>query len=578
MPTVPRLQRSVSTAPLPDTSLRSAPSEDAFGAAVARGTNAVARTASDIYVAEQQRANEQALFEAGRKLNEWELANVYDPVNGAVAKRGRNAFDLPRQLDDNLAKSAEGIEGGLGNEVQREAFRRMLATRRQQVQEFAQRHEGREREVFYQEQFEADLESSKEIASADPARAEAQIAVQRQRTLQHLRDRGLPAEAIAQELQRHETDTHGRVITAMLGQGQDQAAKEYYARVRERMDPDARPKLDAWMKDAEQRGEGRRISAELYDSHATLSEALETLEKRDLSDEVYDETKARLRERFALKRQAEEEQAHKRFDDAADIVEQDPSRLDDLRRNPAVWQELTIGERRSLETRADQILFDRKPKDGSDAYLELRRLAAVSPDAFSDTRLSERRHELSDGDYARLQEFQADIEARRTNASAKPSKTFGGILTVNQVVDGTLRQIKLDPERGVGSSNPDERVVAFERQLDRAVAAEQAVKQRELEAPEVQAIADRLITEEVISTPRGTFSPLRIFDSTDEETIRAFQRPGADRFVASPAQIPANKQKDNIDALTKALKRAPTDDEIVENYNTTIARQTPNAQ
>ena len=260
MPRVPLYgEPKAETRPLPGVRIATDAPISVFGGGpiLAQASN----TAIAIMQDEKDKADEQAVYEARRKLNDWERTAIYDPQNGALAQKGKNAFDLPERMAKDYDKAASGIESGLGNEVQKSAFRRIRDARRGQVMDWTERHVAGERERYYEESYQADMESSKQRIALHPDKPEVQAAefeIMRQRIAGRAMERGMPAEQVPLEIQKQEADAHGRVITALITANADTAAKAYYDKVQDKLDEKQRARFKAAVTAAVADGEGMR--------------------------------------------------------------------------------------------------------------------------------------------------------------------------------------------------------------------------------------------------------------------------------------------------------------------------------
>lgn len=190
--------------------------------------NTVSQVA-DQYAKEQ---DAQAVFEAKRKLDEWEQAKVYDPQNGAIAKRGKDAFDLPNQLPSELDKFAGEISGGLTSNRQKQAFQEMLLSRKGQLTNWASRHALREREVYDEGQYQADVTGSmNRVATLAGAgeidTAKAEIATMQARTVGFLRAKGRSEEEIGSAVKQNTSKAHVSVLNRYLEANDPAKAEEY---------------------------------------------------------------------------------------------------------------------------------------------------------------------------------------------------------------------------------------------------------------------------------------------------------------------------------------------------------------
>jgi hypothetical protein len=209
------------------------------GGAVGRAVQGLGATLTQLGEAQQKELDAQAVFEAKRKLDEWERSAVFDPESGAASKRGRDAFDLPERLPQEFDKAAGEIGQGLSTQRQRMAFQEVAAQRRNSLAGWADRYAQQQRTVFEQGQYEADIASAADRAAlyaTDPATVGAELQAMRARTIGFLRGRGASEEEIQQALLNNATALHGQVAQTLL-RTDPMAAKQYLDQNKASIDP-----------------------------------------------------------------------------------------------------------------------------------------------------------------------------------------------------------------------------------------------------------------------------------------------------------------------------------------------------
>jgi hypothetical protein len=297
MPTVPLYrEQTVRQSPLPNARFTTQLGPNASGQNLGQALQGIG---ARMWQEEKDKADEQALYEARRKLNDWELGAIYDPKNGAISKRGRDAFALPDELTSDYNRVASEIEGSLAGDNQKLAFRKVAEARRMQVMEWTTRHVAAERRNFYEQQYVADMESSAERASMNPDVAPGEIRIQGLRTIDYLSDQGASKEVIQQALQKRESDTHQRVVNRLLARAQDVDAFTYYQTYKERIDPDVQAKIDQAFQQNELHTESRRRQQETEEERRrrkvgddVLKEALSLQADGKLTRQIADQAKA----------------------------------------------------------------------------------------------------------------------------------------------------------------------------------------------------------------------------------------------------------------------------------------------
>lgn len=222
------------------------------GGQVARAVEGLGSTLTQLGENQQKELDAQAVFEARRKLDEWERTAVFDPEKGAAGKRGRDAFDLPETLPQEFDKIAGEVGGSLSTNRQRQAFQEMAASRRNNLAGWADRYAQQQRTVFEQGQYEADIASAADRAALyanDPKTVSGEFAVMQSRTVGFLRGRGASEEEIQQALLKNATQLHGQVAQTLL-RTDPIGAKKYLDDNKASIDPVAFNRLSSVADDA----------------------------------------------------------------------------------------------------------------------------------------------------------------------------------------------------------------------------------------------------------------------------------------------------------------------------------------
>jgi hypothetical protein len=562
MATVPSYgENRVEQAPIPGARLTTRSSPLATGAGLGQiadevaGINAreLAKQAQD----ERDKADEQAVFEVRRRLNEWELANIYDAKTGAVSKRGRDAINLPSTLAEKFDEATSDIEQNVTSERARNAVANMKQARRQQVLEWANRHESQQAEVFHEEQYQADVESSKEraVASLDPKIIAQEVQVQRLRIMGRMQDRGASEEAIAQELQKSETDTHARVIESMLKSGNDQAASGYFAKVSERMDPDSRAAITAALEEGSLRGNSQRESDTILaaggDRAAMLAKARAITDPK-LRDQVVDRVERGLAENERALAQHREEL----FDTAAKSLEGASGDLSAIA--PADWVQMKPAQQSALRSMAKEIADGIEPKQDDTTWLAFTDLRPEEVAKLSKETMIERYKYSLDRAHWEGAMKQWALARDAVNSPQKRGE-LDDVLSFKDQVDNALRLggiINKEKSRSQLEGPEVERLARFEEEAAALIERESIAKGKKLTGQERQSIIDDLLLKKVFVKEWGRDPQLPAAILSD-----------ADRKVAYVplADIPKGDQAD-IEGLIRSKGRHPSKDKIQRIY------------
>jgi hypothetical protein len=421
MPRLPDLN-ALGSRPVPQSQRRIA-SQDTTAAG--RGMQQLGGTIGQVAEEVERRNDEQAVFEARRKLNDWERQKIFDPENGAVAKRGKDAFDLPKQLTEDFDKTASQISAGLGSNRQRQIFREMAEQRRNQVTSWADGHALKQRDVYEAGQYEADLKSFRDRAmlyADDPAKVATELAIQSERTTSYLRGKGRSEEEIAGAVKENASRVHTSAIASLMNRGEAEKAQDYLAKNEAGMTADDAQRARNALRETVARARAQTFADEMGDR--PLAESLSLARERFTGNEekeVVAELKTRAAEREAIKAQGYRENA----DSAWKVITAGGGK----KQIPAVvWNGLAGEEQRQindyLEAKWRRAKADAENKDVDPAvYYGLRMMAAEQPEVFAKLDLLKQAPYLSKQHENHLIELQAGINKGDLKA-AEPQRTL----------------------------------------------------------------------------------------------------------------------------------------------------------
>lgn len=198
----------------------------------ARAMEGMGATITNIGENIQKEQDASAIFGMRRKLDDWERTTLYDPQNGAVAKKGADAFDLPNKIPQEFDKFTSELGGELQSPRQKQAFQELVTSRRAQIGDFAARHATQQRQVYNEGQFNADIGSSLNraalLASAgDFNTAKAEVGLAQTRTTGYLRSLGKSEEEIAGAVKNVSSRANVSAINMLLEKDKPLEADAY---------------------------------------------------------------------------------------------------------------------------------------------------------------------------------------------------------------------------------------------------------------------------------------------------------------------------------------------------------------
>jgi len=240
MPQVPTLQNQVSPDAAPNFQQR--PLERTVARDIGQGVSNVGNVLFQVQQEEQRKADRAALVEAKTRLDDAQAALLYDPEKGALAKQGKDAFDLPGQVLPEYEKSASAITQGLKSDRQKRAFSEMYAESRTQLMGDLNRHEFTQREKYYDQTDEALVAATIKNAGRNayrPERIASELQTQKAVIAGLAKRKGWDSAQTEQQQAEFESKTHEAVVGNFLVDNDYSNARKYLATNALRMDDTA---------------------------------------------------------------------------------------------------------------------------------------------------------------------------------------------------------------------------------------------------------------------------------------------------------------------------------------------------
>lgn len=530
-----------------------------------------------LYRDEIERQDSVAFLEADRKLSEWENRALYDPKDGAMAKRGKDAFGVPDAINKDFDAAIESIRGGLNNDRQRVAFERSAAARRKDINSTVTRHVFAESRKFEEAETENYLENAKQAAilnSHDPERVQLEIDRQIAAVQGFAKRNGLGPEYAKQKTAQVISNTTIGVIDRMLANGQDRTAKEYFETNKANIAGDDITKVEAKLKVAVTEGEGLRGAVAIWEKlgpkndldPVSTDKMISEAEKQYANDpQLLKVVKQGIVERAGLHNASQRERA----EGNGNAVWQSIANGANLARITRMPEFLALPGKQQNEIKtyvADRahMLGQRGKNDGDDGLYYRLITEASNPtlaEGFAQTNLMEHRARLSSSQFNTLVGVQVAI---RKGDVKETDKLLASERVQKQIIDEALVGMKLDPTPNE-KTKPDQvvQINGFRRAVREATAALEARQGKNATNEQVQSIVDAMIIEGV--TKKGFFfdDKRRVYQTNpgDPITIKVTDVPKADRV--------------KIEQALKRNGRAVTNEAIVDLYQLQLARMRP---
>ena len=572
MPRVPQAQNQVQATGLPNARDTFQPSAQDYGAGLAPGLSDVSQVTMAIHQDAKQKANRVAIEDATNQLGAWEAT----AMPAALQVRGKAAFGLPDKVLPDYDKTAQKIEDGLADPEQKQAFRLMAADRRNGVNKALQSHMGAEYRTYNDQVFTDGITNSQQAVGlyyADEGRVNTELDRQAYAVQSYAQQNGLPPEWEQATKAKVISQSHSTVIDRMLADENDTGAKAHFDRYQAEMTPDAQAAALKALDVAGTRAQSQAEASRIFSTEKPLDQMLD--EVRQIKDpKLQDATEARVTRLNALYLQAKGQAEDRTFKDAYETLV-DPTNLKGIDGVPATVMSALPPERQNaLRTYAASMARREEPTTDWGQYYKLQSLASApaTRDGFLKTNLLDYRNQLSNAEFKELTNLQADLRKQAGNQDAS-AKTLQGISSREDVVNETLAGIGIDPRPYTtkdGTVTVNQPAVAFRRQVDQAIVAQQQATGKPVTPEETRKIADRLVLQQTVQDPRGWYNPARWFgDATTPRQVPTFQLPGADRLALSVSQVPVSEQAKIRDAAARAGRQL-TDADVTALYNASL--------
>jgi hypothetical protein len=485
--------------------------------------------------------DEQAVFEARRKLDEWERTTLYDPENGVVAKRGADALDLPNKITADYDKFAGQVTQGLTSNRQREVFQDMAQSRRNQVADFTVRHAVQQKEVYEKGQVNADLIASADrstllATNGDLGGSKAELDVANGRLTSFMTQRGASGEEIAGAIKENSSKVHTSVVQAMVNKGDATGAKTYLDANAGAMLQQDVTRAGGLLKEGLLRQKAQAFGDEVMSQGLDLKDALAKARDKFTGDDEVAATNE-VKTRFAERETALTIQHKENADTAWKVITNGGSR----NQIPAqVWDKLGGEEQRQINDYIEQKWRRAKADAKGDevdpqAYYGLRMMASENPDAFAKLDLTKSAPLISAKHMDHLTEIQAGINKGdlKLMQSQQVMKSTIGMLK-NEIAAAGIDLTLTDKDKGTEKAkNTTAFLGVVQQSLDEAT----ATKGSPLTAAEARNIGMGLLREGV-EQGSGLFGMFQTKKRGYQIATDPNIKPGTNFVAASFGDIP----------------------------------------
>ncbi len=518
----------------------------------------VANTAATFFEQQKKKADDVRITEHKGQLAHAYNELLYNPENGAMHKRGKDALGIDQDVFEQFDKLSGEMEVGLSGDYQRSEFQKARLAYREDLSRQLNQHmatEGRK----YDEQVTEGLVANERTAAAVSYLDEERVRKAIDRQSESIRSwgerNGTASELIDAKVRDATSKTHLAVLTRMTTNNQGPLAKEYFAKVREEMDPEDAQSIEKHIKHVSVLADAQLAAQDISRRNNNMSAALKDIDK--IKDpEVQEKTKDLVRERFSLMEQGKKQYQDSIFEKAAKRLEQSQNILE-LQRDP-VWLQMDANQRSALESRYDRIVkgVDRKTDDKKFVeflFLSQGQLASMSQSDYE----KNYRQYFSNSDQSK-----ADSDITSAKKGDEKNQLFSPFSSYKDRLDDTLRARSIVDESNPKKSDKDAKLYS-ELALSIRTKVEQFEQidlggKRRATGDEIQKLIDDVLIKKVRVKGTGWFSDTEKQAAilTDEEKGKAY---------VPVKDIPAIEKADIEQAFVSRKKR-PTQDQIQRAY------------
>ena len=485
MPTIPRLGiNQVAAAQGPQQRVDTSVNQEAFGLGNARSV------APDIAAFAQKIKNDAdqvAAMEAENKLIEYQNKFLYDPKDGMIAKKGKDAFNLQNDLNESFAKTNAEIGETLSNPVQRALFEKAAAGRRMDMESQTNKYMSSQIQQYDDETTEANVLAERNNAAnvyQDPDLLAKSMIRQQQAIAEYGARHGLSPEVVKSKVDDTISKTHTSVISRMLTNGDDLTAESYYNANKDGVLGLQKEAVEKELMIGTTKGKTQRFSDEAMAKGLSETQAYALAAKTYADNpKLREAAEQRLSYVYTMKKRGDEEYQQRLYDKAAEVMDRTGS-LDSL--DPKMISAMKPETVKSLDTYRDQ---NPVRADGV-KYYQLKQLSEdpSTRKKFIEMDLTTEFGNLNKEERNDLIRTQAGL---RKN-DGKTIKQLDGALSDSQVLKDVFVQAGFDPK--------DDKMFARYRQgIDSEVLAAQEAKGRKLNNEELRNIAYKSTEQKIVT-------------------------------------------------------------------------------
>ncbi len=481
MPTIPRLGiNQIQSAQGPQQRVDTSVNQEAFGLGAAKSV------APDIAAFAQKIKNDAdqvAAMEAENKLIEYQNKFLYDPKDGMIAKKGKDAFNLQNDLNESFAKINAEIGETLSNPVQRALFEKAAAGRRMDMESQTNKYMSTQIQQYDDETTEANVLAERNNAAnvyQDPDLLAKSMIRQQQAIAEYGARHGLSPEVVKSKVDDTISKTHSSIVSRMLANGDDLSAEAYYKANADGVLGTQKESVEKELEFGSTRGKSQRFGDEVMGKGMSEAQAYAEAAKEE-NPKVREAKEQRVSHIYRMKDEAEKQRQEQLYTYAGKKVLESGT-LDTIPVN--IIASLAPDKIKELRSLADS----NPVIDDNTNFYKLKMMAS-SPETRSKFMAADLSVDVLGKLNKQHREEIIDLQTSLRNKDGKADKELDGIYTSSQVVQQVYEKAGFDKSKDS----------EFQIIIDKDVADIQKATGKKLSNEEIRQIANKYAAEAVAS-------------------------------------------------------------------------------
>lgn len=559
MPTVPKFERTVEVgglaAPagpmLPDNASGENFGGGRAGAAIGEGFGRIGDAVEKVAAKEREKANDTATTDYYTRLAA-KKQELFWGQKGVITKRGKDSFGAVDEYGKQFDEYADELEKGMTNE-QLAMVKRIRAKERVEFDGQVMRHISGESKEYQDQTVKAGIMVARNDAVLSAGDLEkVQDKIRLQEAIYQQTASGKPAALVEAEMKEIRGKTHLAVISRMVDNGADLAAKSYMEKVRVDLhgETDNAEKL---VRSGTVTGEALRQADQIMAGSTSMEAALGKAGKIADQD-VRLATEKRLEHLYSLKEQTKRRDEENRFQAVDSFLAKNP---DPAKVPRSLWNSLPASDQEKLEKIARDRREGVQPITNWGEYYNLKTMAAAPElrSNFMRVNLLQYRDRLADSEFKELVNAQEGLR----KGDEKTGKLLDGIRTDQEIVNTKLKEIGIDPN--TKNESDAAKIALFRKRIDDMVIARQTETNRKATSKEIEQIVDDLTVQ--VRTEEGW-----LWDTK----ARKFEVNPGQKYTVKSKDIPA-EERAKIEQVLKRRKAPVTDEAVLRLYKMKVGAQ-----